>query len=135
MALKERGEIFDCKCEGRNPNCQKCEGKGYYYKISDSKKPQSKISIPSDPFPLTSNSSSDEGNENSYVKRHLEKYASYLEQRRKKKEKREEAERKNREAAKVKQLKKREAEEEQLRKRKENVEKEQGKIRKRKRID
>ncbi len=118
MALKERGDIFDCKCEGRNPDCQICEGKGYYYQIPNSNKPQKKISIPSDPFPPITNDSYEADSENTYVKRQLEKYANHLKkrrkhremnvvQKRKKKEKVEDKQRKNIESLKKEQRKKR----------------------------
>jgi hypothetical protein len=118
MALKERGDIYDCKCEGRNPDCQICEGKGYYYQIPNSNKPQKKISDPSDPFPLFASDSSKADSENTYVKRQLEKYAKHLKHRRKrseilvvpkrkKKEKVEDKQRKNIESLEKKQRKKR----------------------------
>ena len=86
MALDERGEIFDCKCEGRNPECQICSGKGYYYQLPDSKEPKEKIIRPPDPFPIIIKNSSDAGDKNSVVKRRLEKYKSQLEEKRKKRE-------------------------------------------------
>jgi hypothetical protein len=86
MALDERGEIFDCKCEGRNPECQICGGNGYYYQFPDSKELKEKISRPPDPFPLILKESSDVGNENSSVTRHLANYKSQLEKKRKQRE-------------------------------------------------
>jgi len=83
MSLPERGELMDCKCEGRNPNCQICNGKGYYYQLPDSKKPQKNISDPSDPFPPIMKDSTEPDSENPHIKRHLEKYALQLKKNRK----------------------------------------------------
>ena len=87
MALDERGDIFDCKCEGYNPECQTCGGKGYYYQLPDSNKPKEKISRPPDPFPIIIKKSSDLGDKNSNVEKRLEQYKSQLERKKKNREK------------------------------------------------
>ena len=134
MALKDRGEILDCKCEGRNPDCQTCSGKGYYYQIPDSKKPQKKISNPSDPFPLIAYDSEKAESENSQLKRHLDKYARGLANKRKNKEEREEKQRQKKARAREEELRK------EIKKLKEEKKKNRGMLeniqkKKRKRID
>jgi len=84
MTLKDRGDIFDCKCEGRNPDCQTCSGKGYYYQLPDSKEPQKKIIRPPDPFPIIMKDSGEGKGKKSHIEKRLEKYNSHLGKKRKK---------------------------------------------------
>lgn len=87
MALDERGEIFNCKCEGRNPECQTCGGKGYYYQLPDFNKPKEKISNPTDPFPIIIKRPSDADDGNSIIERRIAQYKSQLERKKKNREK------------------------------------------------